>query len=101
MLVRHYVDDLIIAGSGTLRSIADCIAAWFSFKNPSPVPVLFTCSKIRNQGKLLSILQPNACECIATLGTTADFNQFRPLRPQLAWVALTRPNILAAVNVMA
>lgn len=82
-------------------TLANRIASRFPIKARTEVPLIFAGGDMQRDGQSLSIKHPDYCSTLSTISTDAGFDVFKKILHQLVWLPLTRPDILAAVNLLA
>lgn len=100
-MVGVYVDDLIFAGGQDMKAIPMQIATSFPSKGMTTLPFLFTGCHIEKKGRVLLMQQLDYARILVRLTAGAGFYAFRRPRHKLTWIALTRPEIRAPVNLLA
>lgn len=99
-MLRVYVDDIILAGCQDMVMKSDSITKRFTAKDSQSVPFSFAGSQAERTGDVFRHHQADNATMLTPLSTVSSFECFRRLRHQLAWLANTRLDILAAVNIL-
>lgn len=96
-----YVDDIIFVEGDKMRRVVDCIGAIFPGKGIVDLPFLFSGCNIDESDSMLQIQQMDYSQSVTGLSSKYGFGCLTRLRYKLASLALTQPDILTTVNILA
>lgn len=98
--IGTYVDDLLCSGTDEFIMRTKKLRRVIELKEPKESPFVFAGIRVeQGAGFNVTLDQREYINKLELLKKTATFDQFRSTRHKLAWIAGTRPDILAASNI--